>query len=64
MLSPIRNILCDKGNRRVVDMTIRYTDNKGKHHIVEVTALEIEGMWHCEASVGKWKLKEKCEVTE
>ena len=42
-------------------MTLRYTDNKGKHRIVEVTELEIEGMWHCEASVGKWKLKEKAD---
>ena len=55
-------MLHDKGYWRLEDaMTIRYTDNKGKHRIVEVSELEIEGMWHCEARVGKWKLKEKKE---
>lgn len=39
-------------------MTIRYTDEKGKHRIVEVVKLEVEGTWECKASGGKWELKE------
>ena len=41
-------------------MTIRFKEESGEYRIKEVTELEVEGVWECKATGGKWRL----EVTE
>lgn len=38
-------------------MTIRYTDERGKHKIVEVKELEIEGVENTSVKNGVWTFK-------
>lgn len=35
-------------------MTIRYTDNAGKYHIVDASYLEVEGIHNVEVHNKKW----------